>query len=503
MSNAYLQDILLQGYDLNVISQGYSTLTFNVSSFLSCVCDVLISPVQSTLGEYFPQWMDLYYETDPVTGSLLRRFLKPFQQELLVTYFYNNQVEEQRLFNHLISEIRKGWVCGTNIPNNTIKEVVVYCPNHRILPKKAISIHDFSLAFSPVYISQDQNIYFRNLHISCIKQFIYGDIDLQDDLIREEDIYYEYNNSWYRIEANDSSINYSTNIVSIPVTGIITLTYPSLSLMSALASGYVSVSSGPYIPLSSLDYWNSIDELGLVANTQRFENETNYNYLNRIKALYSFSGIPTEEGLSKSIGIKLDLFDIAYWDGYSYITWAASDNITNAWVQNYNKTLFSKGEILKKSNNFITSSKPDWNDYYIIFNGTSVVNLPTSGGRIFSNFTDNSSLTAEYSYNTYLLSTENNKVVQLSPTNNTEQDTYRMCWVKDIKVNTLNKKEYREDNLLTPDGNRTILLTEISEAIRNKVPITLNYAKWDKVHWFSENEMSPKLDYVPLAFDEE
>ena len=91
MSSIYFEDILLRGFavtttadwtEQHIITQGFYGLSVPSSAIPFSILEILISSVGNSISSYFPQWMNLHYSTDPVTGSLLRRFLYSPQCEI-------------------------------------------------------------------------------------------------------------------------------------------------------------------------------------------------------------------------------------------------------------------------------------------------------------------------------------------------------------------------------------------------------------------------------------
>jgi hypothetical protein len=135
-----------------------------------------------------------------------------------------------------------------------------------------------------------------------------------------------------------------------------------------------------------------------------------------------------------------------------------------------------------------------------IFNEGALLNVTPASGRIYASSAYSNSLIANYRYTNYVVQPSGNITV-LQRTGNTAEDIYEVAWTTGIQVNTLSKKKYKEQKLLTGDGLPTSLFLDIANNIRKKVNVTLGYARWEKVHWFTQDEISPQLDYIPIPMD--
>lgn len=511
MASPSTQVILLRGFLNNperIVTLGYwSSGIFNTSAFefYSTLADILASSTTASLAEYFPQWMNMWYNTDPASGSLFRRFLSVPQRDLLLGQFNADSILRQRIYNPRLGEPRLGWTATSQTFGRDITSVVILETNgNSITPTRCNTPYEFIYSVAPCYYVEDDStiLYFRNLcnnHISTVGN---GSVKFNSEgFIPGEDIYYSGDKTkWFILEAGSSSIDYFASTISLPITGSIYLVYGSSTLLSNIAGAKVSINGGPPTSLISFDFWTSIDELGLLFDVPRFPQEDNNSYFSRLYTIYPFSGGATQDKLVQSIGRNLNLLSFNYWDGRSTLTWQASDQIKYVWVHNLPQYDFVKTDLLYKGNGFYSGTKTDWITPYILQEG-EIITAPSSGGRVFldqNNYTD---VWAEYKYLAWSTISSGENVVQLSPSSNTEASLYKVAWAKGIKINTVNKKEYKNSRLLDPSGNALPYFYELGELIKQKVPITLSYTTWNQAHWFLPSEVSPRIDFIPAAMD--
>jgi hypothetical protein len=448
--------------------------------------------------------MNLYYQTDPTTGSLLRRFLTPIQKELLAFSFYYSKILRRTYWNNWLGELDRGWYANTSMLADSITSVSVQVAGTTIFPIRADSEWDFVTSVVPSYLIDDSSytIYFKGLDRITISVYSTGSVSLPPgEVLPGGDIYWsDSSNSWRVIEAGSSSIIPGDTIVT-NYTGQISISYPSLSMYSSISSGTVTINSGPAIPLTYMDFWTSLDEIGLIYDLPRIPEEDNVSYWNRLRSINPFIGNATEDGLKQSIGRKLGLTGLGQWNGVDTLTWGASSLITDVWVQNLPQEGYIFEEQMKQIGQTYYTSKRNIDTIQILQAGyVQISTNPTSGSGTFASpYTGN--LYATYSYPNFTLTSSGAGIVFLTRTDNTPEDIYGVLWNRGLVINTMNKKEYRQSKLLTGAGLPTPLFLDLAGIIQKKVAVTLGSIKWDNVHWFVPQEVSPAIDYMPAAMD--
>lgn len=475
------------------------------SSVLIYIPDI-ISSGADTIGSYFPQWMDIHYNTDPATGSLLRRFLVSPGRELLSSAYYSYKVEREKFLNNWLGEPSRGWYVGTDLSSNQITSVSITTPSRTIYPTICSTEWEFTTAVGPAYIVDNNNyaIYFMGLTISVLSVVATGTVTFPDgEILSGTDIYWREDATgiWHIEEPgslNRSGPTTETTSTISNITGPVTIVYQSNSLLSDLTNATVSINNGPAVPLEYMDYWSSIDEIGLVVDLPRFLGEDNQSYWKRLKSVYPFLGSSTEDGLKQAVGRRLGVLDTSYWNGMILLTWNSS-SIADVWIHELPKYSYSLEEMMKEQGLIYYTTKREIEQPYI-FNEGALLNVTPASGRIYASSAYSNSLIANYRYTNYVVQPSGNITV-LQRTGNTAEDIYEVAWTTGIQVNTLSKKKYKEQKLLTGDGLPTSLFLDIANNIRKKVNVTLGYARWEKVHWFTQDEISPQLDYIPIPMD--
>ena len=511
MSSIYFEDILLRGFavtttadwtEQHIITQGFYGLSVPSSAIPFSILEILISSVGNSISSYFPQWMNLHYSTDPVTGSLLRRFLYSPQKEILGASYYTNKVEQQRYFNNWLGEPWKGWTVTSEAFSDQVKTVVVKSTVSESNPRRCISEWDFTNAIGPAYIVDDStySIYFRHLDDNIIYLYCTEFVDLANgEILKGQDIYWSPGPSreeWYIIPAGDTRINYATGVITLGITGYVTIVYPSKIHNSYLSNATVSVNGGPALPLTKFEYWNSLDEVGLLIDVPRLLEEDNISYWGRLSSVFPFPGSSTEDGLKQAVGRKLNLMGIGFWDGLTTLSWGASSSIEDVWVNNVKQYSYITGYMGENDLTHFTTKRDISLPY--IFNGNTLVNTNPVSGIVSGDYSNQ--LVASYKYSNYTVENSGSGISYLKSTSNTLEDIYRISWNKHLKVNTLNRKKYK-NTLIDPNGTPSSDLLDIADNIRKVVDTTLGYVKWEKAHWFTPEEVSPQIDYIPIPMD--
>ncbi len=480
-------------------SPGVTSLPLNIRYGLS-ISDVLASQGSNSLSGYYPQWMDVHYSTDLVSGSLLNRFLVSSNAGLLEYNYLQAELSSQIVRKPWLGEFANGWVISTNLNPSEINTVEVSINSGTIPLKKSNSEHEFLRYTEPTYLADGTNIYFRNLDVTIALGFA-GLVSTSSDIQHASDIFWSIDTTtWYILRAEDPSIDYTSGSIVLPTISNVTTIYASRNIRNLLTSGSVSVNGGPQINLHLFDFWNSFDELGLVTDLERFLSENNYDYWNRLRTSYPFMGASTEDGVRKTVSRRTGNLSIGYWDGLTTLTWAASSSPSHIWVHNLPQKQYVRNQKLRQSDSTYFGSKADWEQPYVFHDGLILTVVPVSGKITTSDVYQNS-LYASYAYTNYSYTTSGNLIMALSRTSNTLQDIYEVAWCPNIEVNTLSKKSYRDSLLLTGNGTPTDLLLNLSKKIEESVRKTLGYSDWNNTYWFLDNEVSPISGYLPLEMD--
>ena len=517
MPISFQEGVLLQGYlqydaaslyDQTIITQGYGGRTVPVSAILLFLPEILISSAEGSLADYFPQWMDVHYLTDPVTGSLLRRFLRPPKELFLSSAYYANKVENQRFFSNWLGEVSRGWYVSTDILSEQVKSVVITTPAATIYPVRCASEWEFVTSIGPAYIVDDSSytIYFRGLDKNVIKFNAFGYVPLlSGEVMAGSDIYWkdDLTGRWTIVEAGSSNLQrLAQDRIITNFTGTTVVIYPSTTMYNASLSAVVSVNTGPSVPLEYMDYWNSFDEVGLLVDISRIPAEDNESYWKRLKTSFPFLGSSTEDGLKQAIGRKLDTLGSGYWNGIASLTWGASSGVLDVWVHQLPELSYSIQEAMREQNLTYFTRKRVIGQTYIFHDNILLGVTPVSGRISVSTVYDNG-LLASYKYSNFTLISSGGSIAYLNRTENTPEDIYEVAWNRGLLVNTMNKKSYRNQYLLDGDGKPTTLFLELADEIRRKVEVTLGFTRWEKAHFFSTDEISPQLDYLPIPYDSE
>jgi len=508
MLQGYLSNGAVHWYDQSIITQGYIPATYSFVTFIvaptgATISDILISSANSNIGEYLPQWMNIHYDTDPTTGSLLRKFLSTPQKELLYAAYMANKTKRYHIFDHWLGESSRGWFCSTELSNDEIVSISITTPVATIYPIKCSTEWEFATTVGPVYILDETSnkIYFKGLEYGSLSLVSVDNVILPlGEILKGADLYYRNVSTgvWVLLEAGSTyKLSDIGEVVTTGIDGNIELVYPSNSIDSLLESSTASINGGPPVEISRLDYWTAIDELGLVVDLYRIPAENNESYFTRLKTCYPFLGGVEEEGLKRSIGRGLGLLSLSYWNGVSTLTYVAS-SADSIWVHNLPQYSYVQNEFMKQQGTTYYTSKRDIDQAYI-FNDNIKIDTPVVSGRLS---TSEDQLVANYRYKNYTTITSGDTLL-LTRTNNTLEDIYEVCSMPKILVNSINKKSYREQYLVDGSGRPTKLLLEISNSIKSNVAVTLGYTRWEKTHWFIDTEVSPEIDYIPIPMDYE
>lgn len=504
---SYLEQVLLQGYlqysatteSQSILTQGFFVSTIPASSIPTSIFDIIYNP-QQNIGDKYPKWMDYYYNTDETSGSLLRRFFIGYSQGILDYKYFQNNVINYSLWDPWLGELSHGWVSSSQLEAKDIYNIVVTNEFFSTVPRKCSSFNQFLGAIGPSYIvSDDGFIYFRDLDQSTISVEITGSVELSTDLLSGRDVYWtEDYITWNIIQSNSTDINYTTGTITIPATGTVGIVYSSSEIFESHRNSVVYVNKNSSISISIFDYWNSIDELGLIFDIQRSPEEDNYNYYNRIKMNGVAKGSCTKQGLLRSTGRYFLDIKSGYWNGINTINIPASSKVNTLWIKDQYQYRYLSHDTLKKNSDWFTPSKGEWSDLHIFNDNYLVSTYTTSGGKIFFDSISNQ-VEASYKYKFYNTEYTDENITQISSTKNTPQHVYFLSWISSGNVYTLNSEEYKDLRLLDGVGNPTINFLEIYEKIRGYV--IYNYTNWGSSPWYLDEDLMPQVDYLPLVMD--
>jgi hypothetical protein len=460
------------------------------------ISDILISEVSSGLGSYLPQWMNVW---NPSASSLLRSFLRPFQESLFEVGFYISTEGDRRKFENWLGEPSRAWWVGSPYSAQDVSNVTVTVSGVSVTPVMALSEWNFLSSLGPVFIVDDGEnaIYFRNLEYATISLQCTGGV-LLPDLMEGADIYWvdPEGVSWI---ISAGSTNIQGDFLSIPVTGAITVTYPSLTMFGLAGSGTAAINGGPQIPLNYQDLWTNIDETGLLMNEYRLFGEDNVRYWRRLSTVFPFMGSPMNDGLEQAISRGLGLSGDYWWDGASTLQWSVS-GVTNVWVAEYPATGFSNTEAMKREGSIYYTEKAEPINA-LIFQGSSLVNIPISAGMISYPGSGSVNMYSRYAYVNWQTSGNALGITALFPTPNSVPGLKRVMWTYGVNTHTVNDPIWKQNNLLNPDGSANSLFQTLGNQVMEQVPITLGYVSWGVVGWFGANDSLTVEDFRPIAMD--
>jgi len=461
------------------------------------ISDILISETVAGLGSYFPQWMNVNH---PTSGSLLGDFLKPFQEQLLEFGFYLNVERRRKRWDNWLGEPSRAWWVTCPYQAKDVTSVTAWTSNGPIPLVCATTEWGFLSETGPVFIIDDDEgaIYFRNLERAVISQSVTGTVTLPD-LMKGSDIYWiDPQGVQWIVYAG--SVNIVGPVVSLNCTGTVTISYSSLNMFNLASSGYASINNGPPIPLNYQDLWTDIDETGLIVDEYRLNGEDNETYWRRLSTVFPFPGSPAPDGLEQAISRSIGLSGDYWWDGVMTLTWPVT-GVSNVWVCNYPATGFSVMEPMKRqgSVNYIEKADP-YNTY--VFQGSSLLTAPLSGGMITYPGSGSYEFFASYSYLNWQTSGTSQGITALFPTKNSTPGLRRVMWTYGVSVNSVNDPIWKQNNLLNPDGSPNQEFQALGDQIMERVPVTLGYVSWNSVRWYKGGSTLPSENFRPVMMDQ-
>jgi len=154
------------------------------------------------------------------------------------------------------------------------------------------------VSLKPCCVWNEGALYFKNLSRAILSGTASGTIDISELAPHQEDIVLlKVGTDW--VVANNSQLSSST--LGYTITGDIQVSALSPVLTAALSSGTASINSGPPINLEEFIFWTSLDEVGMAQNLERFPEEENIPYWERLKLHAAFPGNVTSRGYSLAI----------------------------------------------------------------------------------------------------------------------------------------------------------------------------------------------------------
>jgi len=303
----------------------------------------------------------------------------------------------------------------------------------------------------------------------------------------------------------ESNIDRATISITMPGTGTANFRYTSTARVSKLTESCIYIDSlPPKIPVPSM-VWNSFDELALIAGLERLEEETNYDFRERIKASFDLMSTSDKDNISAYVAQNVGLVGIIEWDGVTTLSLSSCEltEVTSLIVKDLPKqVLVSAEELVPSSDRKIFSSgKRAWDSGYLVYvdGMKSSTGYTIADGVIEFSSRTTSRIEATYAYTNYTLTTSGEYITEISPTLNTIETPYTIIYVRKIKMFSADEDSYRESSLLNASGEATSEFLQIARLLKTTIPITIGIVEWGGgAHWFLDEEDLPVLSSLPI-----
>lgn len=366
----------------------------------------------------------------------------------------------------------------------------------------------------PSFVLEDDNILLTNLLYKEVTVYsTSGNFTILNEvsgIIPDLDLWWQgaSGNPWQKVEIKNS---FSGNIVTLPVSGKVTLRYGSIDRNSALASSivYIRDTYGNTITSNLTEdfAFNALDEVGVLADCVRLDNtENNDSYRDRLIKCLAITPTLNKHGLSLAIAIRLGLIESVLWDGNSELILDADDvfNINSFIFPNVRSFITVRDRLLpivSGSTDKYVSQYNSWDDYYQIFiDGVPIDGVTVSGNIVTLPTATTGIVTANYSLSTYVINYHNSgNLRSIASGSFPLKHPYTIYYSKYLDIITLYEQSTVDELLLDANGLPTKLFQEVRSIFQNTSKIVAGKTNWNDAGWLvSLNDLEFTLVNIPF-----
>lgn len=475
-----------------------------------------------------PRWLSCW--DIPATGSNLWQWIDKSAPFYGIAERHIDQVYHNRfLYSADLDVPRMAWRCSS--PEDPDKELISISGHTTgfFTIRRAEDGLDFVTALDPVYVIDPQKtLVFRNLAIREIRlsncpSASYALAGETTGIVNDCAIAFVTSGTTYPVYpvniTIDGNVNYTTKLISLPLTGSIVMRYQSKANVAMVNASGVWINDHAMVAVEEFDLWNIFDSWGLLLGVDRIKLETNRDYRARLKNVFRAPGGVTERGLLQGLARDLNLSADIWWDGRSTVNFSTSGitGVTHVYVDTVPQTGQAMLELLIAqsgnpwvNNNIFYAQKENWLPGWCVFLDGRLLTPETASGLAQSGHTVmitsgyiSGEVRASYQYLNYSLTRDvSGYVTALTPVSgNVQSGDHYVTYIRLLDVWSPTE-DYITKNLLDAYLLPTKELLELVAEIKRDVPIQYDVAKWSRrTNWFSDGETVPKISHLPLIYD--
>lgn len=443
---------------------------------------------------YLPRWM--LPMVSPPSGTVLGRF---WQAEFQDIEFLKEGIEDyhRELTYSAYGQPRLAWKATYSAfsggTTNRIPTTVVYTLNSSsIVVRQAKDPWDFYYSRDPVWFSGAQgDIVIRNLErvTRIFTPDSSGNV-FTEQLVPDSDVYI-FNPYWIKLPASSTQVNPS-GIVNISTNISVSGNYSSLAIASALdTSGTVSVNGDPQRLLVKYDLPNFWD----ISDVRRFLREDNVSYSNRLIGEHQALGYTYPFGIVSGVGRRIDRESTVVWDTLNTITFQASDHITGIAIPQLDRHIKVQTVVAPNSGYYLPIV-PDTGTLYLILPSGPYRPLQ-NGNQFFVPASVSGAVTVEYRVTQWSITKDSSgNILSLIP-GEIPRFNRLVYLFKEVVPNTLTTWP----ELKNPDDTPTLKAKRIVEEVEEGLKLSFGYTDWGHSKWFSNTDLKPGAQFLPMILD--